>query len=515
MAHSIDTDREDSTKPVLRAGDTCWRISRADRFALVVDAADYFAAARTAMLKAKHTIVLIGWDFDLRISLQPDGISDGAPQQLGHFLKHVVKRNPDLRISILKWDMAVLFTIRNQLLPILALDLATSNNIRMRFDSSHPWTAAHHQKIVVIDDALAFCGGIDMTSERWDTREHRPGDERRKRPDGSLFGPWHDATAIVDGNAARALGEIANQRWHHATGERLDRPEFPRDDMDALWPDEIEPQFRNVDVGIARTMPEHREQPAIHEIEALYTAAIQSARRTIYLESQYFASVRICELIADRLREPDGPEVIVINPLSAEGWLEQQTMDTARNLRLRALTKADLHGRFGIFHPVNDAGEPIYVHAKILIVDDQFIRVGSSNVNNRSMGFDTECDLAIEAGSDKESATIKSIRNDLLAEHLGVRADNIEEAAGEHGSLLTAVQKLRRSSGRSLRPIPIRETNDTQEAVARSHLADPERAKHAERRIGHFAKSLLLRVPVAASLVVCAAGAALLLFAIT
>jgi phospholipase D1/2 len=516
MSQSIDTGREDSTKPVLRAGDTCWRISRAERFALVVDAADYFAAARAAMLKARHSITLIGWDFDLRIPLQPDGISDGAPRQLGHFLKHIVKRNPNLHISILKWDMAVLFTIQSQLLPILALDLATSNNIRMRFDSSHPWTAAHHQKIVVIDDALAFCGGIDMTSERWDTREHRPGDTRRKRPDGTLFGPWHDATAIVDGNAARALGEIANQRWHHATGERFDRPEFSRDNMDDdLWPDDIEPQFRNVDVGIARTMPEHREQPAIHEIEALYSAAIRSARRTIYLESQYFASVRICELLAERLREPDGPEVVVINPLSADGWLEQQTMDAARNLRLRALTEADQYGRFGIFHPVNDAGEPIYVHAKILIIDDRLIRVGSSNVNNRSMGFDTECDLAIEAGSDKERETITSIRNDLLAEHLGVQPGDIEEAAGEHGSLLTAVQKLRRSEGRSLRPIPIRETNETQEAVAKSHLADPERAKNAERRIGHFTKSLLLRTPVAASLMVCAAGAALLVFAIS
>ena len=515
MAQSINTDREDSTEPVLRAGDTCWRISRANRFALVVDAADYFAAARAAMLKARHSIVLIGWDFDLRIALA-DGTTDGAPLQLGHFLKHIVKRNPNLRISILKWDMSVLYTIQSQLLPILALDLATSNNIRMRFDSSHPWTAAHHQKIVVIDDALAFCGGIDMTSERWDTREHRPGDERRKRPDGSLFGPWHDATAIVDGDAARALGEIANQRWHHATGKRFDRPEFSREDMDDdLWPEEIEPQFRDVDVGISRTMPLHREQPAIHEIEALYSAAIRSARRTIYLESQYFASVRICELLAERLREPDGPEVIVINPLSADGWLEQETMDSARNLRVRALIRADLHGRFGIFHPVNEAGEPIYVHAKILIIDDQFIRVGSSNVNNRSMGFDTECDLAIEAGSDRESATINSIRNDLLAEHLDVQASDVQDAAGRHRSLLEAVRSLQHSSGRSLRPVPIRETNDAEEAVARSHLADPERAKNADVRFGHFTKRLFLGSPVAASLLVCAAGAAILAFAIS
>src|SRR5690606_38581610 len=131
------------------------------------------------------------------------------------------------------------------------LDLASVERIQMRFDSTHPWMTAHHQKIVVIDDAVAFCGGIDMTTDRWDTRRHLPGDERRRRPDGSLHGPWHDATTVVDGAAAKLLGKLVRERWRFATGRSPKVAEGATD----LWPDAIRPQLRDVDVAVARTMP--------------------------------------------------------------------------------------------------------------------------------------------------------------------------------------------------------------------------------------------------------------------
>lgn len=488
---------------MVRAGETCWRRVRADRLGIIVDAEDYFAAARAAMLQAEETILLIGWDFDLRINLVAGEHRDDAPNELGPFLKYLVRRKPGLRIFILKWDMAVLFT-GNQFLPIFALDLRTVDRIRLRFDSKHPWTAAHHQKIAVIDDALAFCGGIDMTVGRWDTREHAPDDIRRERPDGSVAGPWHDATTVVDGAAARALGEVARARWKAATGRRLPWSRSSR----RLWPQGIVPQFRDVEVGIARTMPAYEGRPAIHEIEKLYLAAIGSARRSIYLESQYFASASICDALEARLTEPDGPEVVVINPLSTAGWLEQETMGVSRDLRLTSVARADRHDRFRIYHPVNAAGEPIYVHAKILVVDDHLLRVGSSNVNNRSMGFDTECDLAVEAHRPEERAAIIDLRDDLLAEHLDVRPADIREALARTGSLRAAIELLRRSEGRSLRPIPRREMTPMEEAVARTHFTNPERPADPEARLEHLAKRLLLQVPPEAWLAVGAATTA-------
>lgn len=488
---------------LLRPGDTCWRIARADRFAVIVDAADYFAIAREAMLRAEQSILLIGWDFDLRIKLVPDACGDGAPQELGNFLCHIVRCNPNLRIWILKWDMAVFYSsFRGGVLGLFARQLTSLRRIRLRFDSAHPWTAAHHQKIVVVDDVLAFCGGIDMTTNRWDSRDHLPEDERRRRPDGGISGPWHDATAMVDGEAARALGDLARERWLRATGRRLRPVTCGRD----LWPGSRAPNLRDVDVGIARTMPAHDGRPEIREIEQLYIAAIRAARRTIYLESQYFASSRICEEIIARLREDDGPEVIVINPLETEGWLEETTMGTARDMRLRAITENDAHGRFGMFYPVNVEGEPIYVHAKVLVIDDRLVRVGSSNINNRSMGFDSECDVAAEVQDEEDRRAITAIRDDLLAEHLGVEREAVTEAVAREGSVLAAVCALLRPEGRSLRPIPIREVSEPAEALADSQLADPERAAHAERRAAHFAKRVALSVPPSAWAALAATG---------
>jgi phosphatidylserine/phosphatidylglycerophosphate/cardiolipin synthase-like enzyme len=143
-------------------------------------------------------------------------------------------------------------------------------------------------------------------------------------------------------------------------------------------------------------MPEYGGRKAVHEIEKLYLAAIAATKRVFYIESQYFASRKIAEAIAARLSEPDGPEFIVVNPESADGWLEEEVMGSSRARLLRLIERADVHGRFRLYTPVAERGTPIYVHAKVLVMDDRLLRIGSSNLNNRSMGFDSECDLSIE-----------------------------------------------------------------------------------------------------------------------
>jgi phospholipase D1/2 len=485
-----------AAKRILQPGDTCWRIETARRFAFIVDAGDYFAHAKQAMLNARHRIVLIGWDFDLRIKLTPGSAEDGFPDELGAFLQAIVRRRRELEIFILKWDMAVLYTLSRQLFRLVTLlDIRAWGRIHFRLDSEHPTGAAHHQKIVVIDDALAFCGGIDMTDDRWDTSRHAPADPRRRRPNGTLYGPWHDTTTAVDSEVAEALGELARERWRLATGRRL-RP-VPRGSDP--WPKGLEPILRDVQVAIARTAPAYHGRPQVDEIERLYLEAIGTAQRTIYLESQYFASARIGAAIAARLREPDGPEVVVVNPLTAEGWLEEEVMGTARDLLVRWLAQADRHGRFRIYHPVNETGEPIYVHAKVLAVDDRLFRVGSSNINNRSMGFDTECDLALEAGlddtSDDVGPTILRLRNDLVAEHLGVPLRHLAATVDGLGSLGLAIERLRTRQGRTLVPLTADPVGTVEEILARSRLADPERPRRTETRLQHLVKLVALRVP--------------------
>ena len=472
-------------KPLLQTGDTCWRIERADRLAVIVDADDYFATVKAAVRQARHSVLLIGWDFDTRIELDRAENAAGAPNKLGQFLQWVVRERPGLHIHILRWNLGALHALGRGTTPVRILDWITDKRMHFRLDGAHPAGSAHHQKIIVIDDALAFCGGIDMTAGRWDTREHLDDHPRRLRPSTKRpYGPWHDVSTVVGGDVARALGELARERWKRATGQTLEPPP----PVSPLWPEGLDPSIQDVDVAISRTAPEYAGRKGVHEIEAFYIAAIRAARRTLYIESQYFASRKIAEAMVERLREPEGPEIVVINPETADGWLEEEVMGSSRSRLLREIEEADRHNRFRMYVPVTAGRRPIYVHAKVMVVDDWLVKVGSSNLNNRSLGFDTECDLAIEARPDSADAgrlteMIGGIRNDLLAEHLGVPNATVEQEIARDGSLIGAIERLR-SDGRSLVPFKPPEFSQVEHALlAENQLLDPERPSSRWRRI--------------------------------
>jgi phospholipase D1/2 len=475
-------------KPVLQEGHTCWRKARADRVAVIVDAAEYFAAVKAAVLNARHTVIFIGWDFDTRIRLDPMDETSDVPDELGSFLSHMVETRPYLQIYVLRWDLAVLLMPFRGTTPLVVLDWMTSDRIRFRLDHQHPTGSSHHQKIVVVDDSLAFCGGIDMTTDRWDTPQHADDDPRRVRPGGKPYEPWHDLTTMVDGDAARALSQIARERWRRATGEAI--PECP--DCPPCWPDALNPDFTDVDIAIARTIPAYAGEPAVREIEALYLAAIAAARQVIYIETQYLACGIICEALSRRLAEVEGPEIVIVMPESSKGWLEPIAMDGLRTKRLKALRLADGYARLRVFATVTDRRLPIYVHAKVLVVDDTLLRVGSSNINNRGMRLDTECDIAIEAASGAEETrlTIARLRNGLIAEHLGVRREAVEAGLEREGSLISVIDALIRPDGRSLVKLDPPEPNWAESRLADSQALDPEDLEEWSKDIGKALKSL-------------------------
>ena len=483
--------------PILREGDTCWRREHAGRMAVIIDAEAYFAHVQEAILQARHSILLIGWDFDARIRLNR-GPGDPAPfDPLGRLLSHVVSCRPGLHIHVLRWDLGFLRLPFRGSTPFSLLNLLASRRLHFRVDSHHPLEGCCHQKILVIDDAIAFCGGIDVSDHRWDTRAHRDQDSRRVNPHGKPYGPWHDATAAVDGDAARALGELGRARWHLATGQHLTPPPRGTDP----WPPALVPQFRNVAVAVARTEPAFDGDAGVREVEALTLAAIAAARRTIYVENQYFAAHRIAAALRARLAEADGPEVVIVAPRRADGWLGEQVMGSARSLLLQELQDADRHGRLRFCTPVTEEGRDIYVHAKVLIVDDRLLRVGSSNFNNRSMGLDTECDIAIEAaagpgpgpGDDAMRREILRIRDGLLAEHLGVPETVLQDAlAAADGSIVEALDRLKRPGGRSLRPFAPQPLGPIERNLAQTHLLDPDHPQSVDEA---FTRSLRVLRP--------------------
>lgn len=450
---------------------TTWRVARADRFGLIVDAADYFRVLREIFLGARQQLMLIGWDFDFELEMLPGesdengNAPDGFPNQLGAFVEAVVEHTPELNVYLLKWNGAVL-AAPGRLVPSLALSLFGGDRIHFALDGHHPFGACHHQKIVVADDALAFCGGIDATEDRWDTPEHLPNDPRRIRKDGTPSDPWHDATSAMSGPAAAAFGELSRRRWLRATGDEIEQPS---DMSQSEWPDRLPVDAEGIDVGIARTEPPFDDAALVNEIEQLYLSGIKSAREYIYIESQYLAAETVCEALKSRLAEKDGPEIVIINPRDAESQLEDDAMHVLRERLVEELKRADHQNRFRIYFPVTEAGEPIYVHAKIMIIDDHLLRLGSSNLNNRSMGFDTECDVAIE----QPAQVIEGFRNRLIGEHLGQTPERVAEVMARTGSMIGMIETLNGKKGRGLRAV-FRDTETVMGGfLANTRLLDP------------------------------------------
>ncbi len=461
---------------LLIPGQTCWRIARADQFACIIDAADYFKHVKAAMLRARHRIMLIGWDLDARMTFERGAKTLPGPNALGAFLYWILWKRPGLEVYLLKSNLRLLPAFDGLwfgLTPVALVNQVTSKRMHFEIDGAHPTGSVHHQKIAVIDDAVAFCGGVDLTVDRWDTRAHKH-DSRGRRTLGRGYGPRHDVAAAVDGAAAGALGELARARWQTATDESL----TPVDARHTTWPSKLKPTLRNVDVGLARTLPELDGRPEVREVEALNLAAIAAARDTIYLENQYLAARRLVDALAARLREDDGPEIVIVLPRRGNNTLERETMDGARHRLIQVLWAADEHGRLGIYWPVTDGGAPIYVHSKVLVADDRLLRVGSSNLNNRSLGFDSECDVAVEAQpNDSEHDGVRShvtaVRNQLVSEHLGVSIGELEGAVLRCGSLLQAIEALR-GQDRTLRPFTEQTVSDEASPLAENDLMDPD-----------------------------------------
>ncbi len=454
---------------------TCWRVARADRAALLVDSAAYFAAALAAMRNARRSILLLGWGFDPRTRLQPDSTGgEHAPDEIGSLLLSLAAERPTLDIRVLIWKSALPISASQKFFPHRSRAWFAGSRVRFELDAQVPMGACHHQKVLVIDDAIAFVGGGDFGVDRWDSTAHLDHDLRRLNPEGDCHDPRHEVMTMVDGAAAQALGALARERWRRGTGETMAAPESPQSDP---WPAFIPAALRDIRVAIARTEPAWRNAPGAREIEALHLACIAGARRSLYLENQYFTSPLIAEALAERLAEPDGPEIVLVSTEHSPSYFDQFTMDRTRWTMIERLNAADRYGRFRAYCPQTRDGQTIIVHSKVAVVDDRLMRVGSANLNNRSMGFDTECDLAVEAdpgpAGEATRAAIQGFRSRLLSHFLGCAPAVFETALAERGSMIGAIATLSDPVQPRLKPLPRVRMGSVAAFVAAYHLGDP------------------------------------------
>jgi phosphatidylserine/phosphatidylglycerophosphate/cardiolipin synthase-like enzyme/uncharacterized membrane protein YdjX (TVP38/TMEM64 family) len=471
---------------VVRAGATscfqpgrnCWRVEHADRAAFLVDGEAYFQAFRDAALHARQSIMILGWDFDSRVRMLIDREADGFPDQLGQFLSALLVKQKQLHIYILTWDFHLIYFRERQWW--LPSNLLAHRRMHFVKDGSHPVGASHHQKIVVIDDAVAFVGGLYFAQCRWDTREHRANHPaRRLAVDEAPCRPFHDVQIAVDGAAARALGQLARERWTAATGRTIStgRSESSHDP----WPASVAPSMRDVEVAVARTFPEWEDRPEVREVERLLVDLLRAARRCIYIETQYFTSTVLAAVLMERLQEPEGPDIVMILHPNSDGWLEQHTMDVLRGRVLKQLRAADRFHRLGLYYPSlpDLRGQCISMHSKVCVIDTEYVRIGSANMSNRSMGFDSECDLAIAARDEPaKQACIAQFRDGLLGEHLGVLREEVGSAVASHPSLIAAIDSLR-GGARSLEVFDGQIPPEVDDFVPDADFVDPSRPYEA------------------------------------
>ena len=461
---------------LLEKGSRCWRVATAARAAVLVDTEAYYGAAMEAMSGARRSIHLLNWAFEPDTRMRPQsGQSTRGADSIADFLKGLAEAAPNLEIRVLCWQSALPVAATQKFFPIVDRGVFAGSRVKFVLDGELPLGACHHQKIIVIDDAVAFCGGADIGQDRWDSLRHLDDDPRREQAGhpGRYYPNRHEVMALVDGPAAEALGELFRRRWRHCTGEAL---ELPPSTPPTAWPPSIEPMFEQARVGLSRTEPAWRGASKVRENEALHLAGNAAAKSCIYMENQYFTSELMARALATRLAEPTGPDIVLVSTTRSPSYFDQNTMDPTRSRFIKTLKAADHFGRFQIYSPVTALGRDIIVHAKVTVIDNFLVRVGSANMNNRSFGFDTECDLSLEADgrvADSQRAVIGRLRTDILAHWLGCTAAVVDDAIAKDGGVCRALESLRQAGLHRLRPIPPQRLHPLAALIADWHIGDP------------------------------------------
>ncbi len=400
---------------------------RGNSLEVLIDGAEALPRMGAELKRAESHVHIAGWYFSPEFALT----RDEEPAILRHLLAELAER---VEVRVLVWAGAPLPLFRPSRRTVRRMreSLCAGTKICCALDAKERPMHCHHEKTIVVDDRVAFVGGIDLTSEagdRFDSSGHRARGQVG----------WHDASARITGPAVVDIAEHFRMRWQEVTGEKLASPATP------------EPTG-NVELQIVRTVPErvYRAKPrGDFRLLESYVRALRSAQRLIYLENQFLWSPEIAEILTDKLLRPpaDNFRLLVVLPAKpnaggddTRGALAELVEADADAGRLLACTLFARAGRLA---------DPVYVHAKIGIVDDAWLTLGSANLNEHSLFNDTEMNVVTH-----DAAIARESRLRLWAEHLEL---SIDEVAGEpaaviddHWKPISKEQLARREAGQPL-----------------------------------------------------------------
>ncbi|MEA2370591.1 MAG: hypothetical protein QOH12_985 [Solirubrobacteraceae bacterium] len=395
---------------------------------VLIGGAAYFAALEKAVRGARRSVTIAGWSIRPGFAL----LRDEPPVLLRELLGEAAE---SVDVRLLLWAGAPgpvgeprRGTVRQQ-----RDELIRGTRVKVALDAHERPMHCHHEKLAVIDDEIAFVGGIDLTDlgiDRYDTPDH----PSRGRPG------WHDLAARIRGPALADVSAHLAQRWRAVTGEQI-----PAAPAGAAAAGEVELQ-------IVRTVPEKLYDFAPHgdfRIIEAYVRALRSAEHLVYLENQFLWSPEIVRILADKLRRPPADDFRVVVLLPGKPNIGE---DDTRG-QLSVLTRADRDARRFLATTIRArsgaTSDRVYVHAKVAIVDDRWLTLGSANLNAHSFYNDTEVNLVT-----RDPALARDTRLRLWSSHL---ERPVDEISGHPSSVIdelwrpiAAEQRERRERGEPL-----------------------------------------------------------------
>ena len=364
-----------------------------------------------AIESARSHVHVTGWHVTPDFALT----RDDAPRIVRPLLAEVAARIP---VRVLIWAGAPLPVLRPWRGDVRAIrdQLVSGTRIQCALDARERPMHCHHEKTIVVDDQVAFVGGIDLTrfnGDRWDTPQHRAR--------GGVG--WHDVAARIAGPAVQDVAQSFAMRWEATTGEKLPAASPPSPTGD-------------VELQLVRTVPDgmYRQLPrGEFRILESYLRGLRAAQRFVYLENQFLWSPEILAVLRDKLARPPTPEFRLVLVLPAK---PDNGADDTRG-QLGTLVQADGDGgrllACTLYAIGSEKDWPVYVHAKVGIVDDAWMTIGSANLNEHSLFNDTEMNLVT-----RDAGLARQTRVRLWAEHL---QRPVDEVAGDPAAVIDRVWK--------------------------------------------------------------------------
>jgi phosphatidylserine/phosphatidylglycerophosphate/cardiolipin synthase-like enzyme len=371
------------------------------RLEILIDGAEALPRISAALDQARGEVRIAGWHVTPNFGLDRD---EGARRVRDH-LAELAER---VDVRVLLWAGAPLpvFSPRRSQMRRVRDELTRGTKVRCALDSRERPMHCHHEKLVIVDGEIAFVGGIDLTSlggDRFDSGDH---------PARGKIG-WHDASSRLEGPAVADVADHFASRWHEVTGERLASVPPP-------------PPVGDHEVQVVRTVPEKiydfLPQGDFRILES-YQRALRSARSLVYLENQFLWAPQVVEILLDKLRDPPSDRFRVVAVLPAK---PNNGADDTRGQLAQLAEADDDGGRFLAATLQSRTGQlagPLYVHAKIGIVDDHWLTIGSANLNEHSFFNDTEMNVVC-----RDPALARQTRLRLWSEHLELP---VEAVAGD------------------------------------------------------------------------------------